>query len=205
MEQVKRSVPSPSMVDNTKKWPPQPSGFADIDPIYEKVNVTLKTSMGDIDIVLDGEKAPYTVGNFVRLAQDNFYDGTSFHRVIPDFMVQGGHPLSKDASAREMHGRGGPGYTFRDEINDLKVVYGAVAMANAGPDTNGSQFFIVTAERASWLDGKHTVFGVVENGMEVVEAISEVETDANDNPVEAVVVEDVLVRSDLVPGLVPAE
>jgi len=203
--QIKRLVPSPSMIDNTKQWPPQPSGFADIKPIDEAVNVTIKTTMGDVDMVLDGERAPYTVGNFVKLAQDDFYDGTTFHRVIPGFVIQGGDPLSKDDTARAMYGRGGPGYLFRDEINERKIVYGVVAMANSGPDTNGSQFFIVTAQDLPYLDGKHTVFGVVEKGMEVVEAISKVETDANDNPVEPVVVEDVLVRGNFVPGLAPEE
>ncbi len=205
VEQVKRSVPSPSAIDNTKEWPPRPSGFADIKPVYEMVNVTLKTSMGDIDMVLDGKRAPYTVGNFVGLAQEDFYDGTIFHRVIPGFVIQGGDPFSKNQLARDMHGKGGPGYTFQNEINELKIVYGVVAMANAGPGTNGSQFFIVTAEKAPHLDGRHTVFGVVGNGMEVVESISKVETDANDNPLEPVVVEDVIIRGNLIPGLTPVE
>ena len=121
------------------------------------------------------------VENFEGLARKGFYDGVIFHRVIPDFMVQGGDP--------EGTGTGGPGYTFEDEINDHKVERGALAMANAGPNTNGSQFFIVTAEACPWLDGKHTVFGRVTDGMDVVDAISAVETDARDRPAQDVVIE----------------
>ena len=125
--------------------------------------------------------APTTVENFRKLAGDGFYDGVIFHRVIPDFMIQGGDPTGT--------GMGGPGYTFEDEFNDHKVERGALAMANAGPNTNGSQFFVVTAEATPWLDGKHTVFGRVTSGMDVVDAISQVDTDANDKPREAVVIE----------------
>jgi peptidyl-prolyl cis-trans isomerase B (cyclophilin B) len=114
------------------------------------------------------------VSNFRRLAEDGFYDGLIFHRVIPDFMIQGGCPQGT--------GTGGPGYTFKDEINDHKVVRGALAMANAGPNTNGSQFFIVTAGECPWLDGKHTVFGEVTEGMDVVDTIGTLPTDARDRP-----------------------
>src|SRR5439155_23532942 len=107
--------------------------------------------------------------------------GLIFHRVIPDFMIQGGCP--------EGTGTGGPGYTFEDEINEHKVVRGALAMANAGPDTNGSQFFIVTTDAASWLDGKHTVFGRVTEGMDVVDEISSVDRDAQDRPRDPVTIE----------------
>ena len=124
---------------------------------------------------------PKTVDNFVKLARDGFYDGVIFHRVIPDFMIQGGDPTGT--------GRGGPGYTFEDEFNDHKVERGALAMANAGPNTNGSQFFIVTADACPWLDGKHTVFGRVTNGMDVVDAIEKVDTDAGDKPRQDVVIE----------------
>ena len=137
---------------------------------------TLHTNAGEIVIELHDSDAPKTVENFRKLAADGFYDGLIFHRVIADFMIQGGCP--------EGTGRGGPGYTFEDEINDHKIVRGALAMANAGPDTNGSQFFIVTTEAASWLDGKHTVFGVVSSGMETVDAIEKTETGAGDRPVE---------------------
>ena len=136
--------------------------------------MTMTTNHGDIVLELFDEDAPETVANFRRLAEDGFYDGLIFHRVIPDFMIQGGCP--------EGTGTGGPGYTFKDEINDHKVVRGALAMANAGPNTNGSQFFIVTTQSAPWLDGKHTVFGEVTEGMDVVDTIGELPTDARDRP-----------------------
>jgi peptidyl-prolyl cis-trans isomerase B (cyclophilin B) len=142
---------------------------------------TLQTTEGPIEVELFQADAPKTVDNFVRLSREGFYDGLGFHRVIPEFMIQGGCP--------EGTGTGGPGYTFEDEINEHKVVRGALAMANAGPDTNGSQFFIVTAESAPWLDGKHTVFGQVASGIEAVDAIEGAETDARDKPVEPVVIQ----------------
>ena len=142
---------------------------------------TMHTSEGAIELELFDDDAPKTVGNFTKLAGDGFYDGLIFHRVIPDFMIQGGCPQGT--------GTGGPGYTFEDEINDHKVVRGALAMANAGPNTNGSQFFIVTVEEASWLDGKHTVFGRVTAGMDVVDRISQAERDANDRPRAPVTIE----------------
>jgi cyclophilin family peptidyl-prolyl cis-trans isomerase len=137
---------------------------------------TMHTNHGPIEIEFFDEDAPKTVENFRKLAADGFYDGVIFHRVIPDFMIQGGCP--------EGTGRGGPGYTFDDEFNDNKIVRGALAMANAGPNTNGSQFFIVTTEAAPWLDGKHTVFGRVVEGMDAVDAIESTPTDASDQPVE---------------------
>jgi cyclophilin family peptidyl-prolyl cis-trans isomerase len=142
---------------------------------------TLHTNHGPVELELHDDEAPKTVENFRKLAGDGFYDGVTFHRVIPDFMIQGGDPTGT--------GSGGPGYTFEDEFNDHKVERGALAMANAGPNTNGSQFFVVTAEATPWLDGKHTVFGRVTSGMEVVDAISQVETDANDKPREPAVIE----------------
>src|SRR6266511_5649640 len=142
---------------------------------------TMHTNHGAIEIELFDADAPKTVENFRKLSGDGFYDGVIFHRVIPDFMIQGGDP--------EGTGTGGPGYTFEDEFNQHKVVRGALAMANAGPNTNGSQFFIVTTEAAPWLDGKHTVFGQVTDGMEAVQAIEGQPTDARDKPVEACVVE----------------
>jgi cyclophilin family peptidyl-prolyl cis-trans isomerase len=144
-------------------------------------NATMHTNHGPIAVELFDEDAPKTVSNFVKLAGDGFYDGVSFHRVIPDFMIQGGDPTGT--------GTGGPGYTFEDEINEHRVERGALAMANAGPNTNGSQFFVVTTEAAPWLDGKHTVFGRVADGMAVVDTISAVETDASDSPREPVVIE----------------
>ena len=136
--------------------------------------MTLTTNHGDILLELFDDDAPKTVDNFRKLAEDGYYDGLIFHRVIPDFMIQGGCP--------EGTGTGGPGYTFEDEFNDHKVVRGALAMANAGPNTNGSQFFIVTTQAAPWLDGKHTVFGEVTEGMDVVEKIEALPTDARDRP-----------------------
>jgi cyclophilin family peptidyl-prolyl cis-trans isomerase len=141
----------------------------------------LHTNAGAVTVELFDDDAPKTVDNFRKLAGDGFYDGLTFHRVISDFMIQGGCP--------EGTGTGGPGYTFEDEINRHKVVRGALAMANAGPNTNGSQFFIVTAEAAPWLDGKHTVFGQVTDGMDAVDAIESTPTGAGDRPVEPQVVE----------------
>jgi peptidyl-prolyl cis-trans isomerase B (cyclophilin B) len=142
---------------------------------------TMHTSAGAVTVELFDEDAPKTVENFRRLAADGFYDGLVFHRVITDFMIQGGCP--------EGTGRGGPGYTFEDEFNEHKIARGALAMANAGPDTNGSQFFIVTADAAPWLDGKHTVFGRVTAGMEAVDTIEAVPTDSSDRPVEPQLIE----------------
>jgi peptidyl-prolyl cis-trans isomerase B (cyclophilin B) len=146
----------------------------------------LHTTAGPVRVELFDEDAPKTVENFRKLASDGFYDGLTFHRVIPDFMIQGGCP--------EGTGTGGPGYTFEDEINEHKIVRGALAMANAGPDTNGSQFFVVTAQEASWLDGKHTVFGEVTDGMDAVVAIEKTETDPRDKPVEPQLIERVELR-----------
>src|SRR5215813_12037943 len=142
---------------------------------------TLHTNAGEIVFELHDSDAPKTVENFRKLAADGFYDGLVFHRVISDFMIQGGCP--------EGTGRGGPGYTFEDEFNDHKIVRGALAMANAGPNTNGSQFFIVTTASAPWLDGKHTVFGQVVEGMDAVDAIESVQTDASDRPLDPQTIE----------------
>jgi cyclophilin family peptidyl-prolyl cis-trans isomerase len=142
---------------------------------------TLHTNHGAISIELFDDDAPKTVENFRKLAADGFYDGVIFHRVIKDFMIQGGDPTGT--------GTGGPGYTFEDEINDNKIVRGALAMANAGPNTNGSQFFIVTTDAAPWLDGKHTVFGRVADGMDAVDSIEGAETDARDKPAQDAVIE----------------
>ena len=144
---------------------------------------TLHTSLGAIELELFAGDAPKTVQNFERLAGEGFYDGVIFHRVIPDFMIQGGDP--------EGTGRGGPGYTFEDEFNQHKIVRGALAMANAGPNTNGSQFFLVTTEAAPWLDGKHTVFGQVTDGMDVVDRIEGTDTDGRDRPVNDMRIESV--------------
>ena len=148
-------------------------------------NATITTNHGTIQLELYEEAAPKTVENFTKLARDGFYDGVVFHRVIPDFMIQGGDPTGS--------GSGGPCYQFEDEQNEHRVVRGALAMANAGPNTNGSQFFIVTADECPWLDGKHTVFGRVSAGMDVVDQISQVETGAGDRPQSDVVMEAVSV------------
>src|SRR5271155_2410139 len=145
--------------------------------------VTMNTTEGPISLELFDEEAPKTVENFRKLAGDGFYDGLAFHRVIKDFMIQGGCPLGT--------GTGGPGYTFEDEFNPHKVVRGALAMANAGPNTNGSQFFIVTTEECSWPDGKHTVFGRVSSGMDVVEKLEALPTDGADRPTEPAGIESI--------------
>src|SRR5436309_16070471 len=142
---------------------------------------TMQTSRGAITFELFDEDAPKTTANFRKLASEGFYDGLTFHRVIKDFMIQGGCPQGS--------GTGGPGYTFEDEPNARRVVRGALAMANSGPNTNGSQFFIVTAEACPWLDGKHTVFGRVTDGMDAVDEISALDRDARDRPREDVVIE----------------
>ena len=145
----------------------------------------IQTNHGPIHVELYPDDAPKTVDNSVKLANDGFYDRVIFHRVIPDFMIQGGDPTGT--------GSGGPGYTFEDEFNQHNVERGALAMANAGPNTNGSQFFVVTTEAAPWLDGKHTVFGRVTDGMDVVDKIAEQPRDARDKPHEDVVIENVSV------------
>jgi peptidyl-prolyl cis-trans isomerase B (cyclophilin B) len=148
----------------------------------------MHTNAGPITLEFFDEDAPKTVENFRKLAGDGFYDGLIFHRVIPDFMIQGGCP--------EGTGTGGPGYEFEDEFNQNKVVRGALAMANAGPNTNGSQFFIVTTQEAPWLDGKHTVFGRVADGMDAVDAIEGTATGAGDKPVEPQTIERVELSDD---------
>jgi cyclophilin family peptidyl-prolyl cis-trans isomerase len=150
-------------------------------------NATILTTHGPIELELFHADAPATVDNFTKLAGDGFYDGVVFHRVIPDFMIQGGDPTGT--------GSGGPGYQFADEFNTHKIVRGALAMANAGPNTNGSQFFIVTASACPWLDGKHTVFGRVAAGMEVVDAISQVDTGPGDHPRDDVRIESVTIAA----------
>jgi cyclophilin family peptidyl-prolyl cis-trans isomerase len=146
-------------------------------------SATMQTSEGSIAFELFDDDAPETVSNFRKLAGDGFYDGLTFHRVIKDFMIQGGCPQGT--------GTGGPGYTFKDEINPHKVARGALAMANAGPDTNGSQFFIVTAEACPWLDGKHTVFGQVSDGMDVLDGIEAVPTDSADRPTRPITIDSI--------------
>ena len=146
---------------------------------------TMTTSKGTIELELFDADAPKTVANFTKLASEGFYDGLTFHRVISGFMLQAGCPQGT--------GTGGPGYTFEDEINEHLIVRGALAMANAGPNTNGSQFFIVTADECAWLDGKHTVFGEVTAGLDVVDAIESSPTDGRDRPTPPVTIESVAI------------
>lgn len=169
--------------DKSSKTPQiETQSISSIEPLNQIITATIETTQGNIEVRLDGARAPLTVGNFVALARSGFYDNTSWHRIIPDFMIQGGDPLSRDPLKKDFVGTGGPGYAFADEINDAKLVRGSLAMANSGPNTNGSQFFIVTAPATPWLDGKHTNFGEVVRGMEIAEAISGVRRDDRDSP-----------------------
>jgi cyclophilin family peptidyl-prolyl cis-trans isomerase len=177
---LRRRSPIPDRGDRSGR-PGRSPRPAQIGRVAAISRATLHTNAGAIELELHDADAPKTVENFRKLAADGFYDGLIFHRVIEDFMIQGGCP--------EGTGTGGPGYTFEDEINQHKVVRGALAMANAGPNTNGSQFFIVTAEAAPWLDGKHTVFGEVVSGMDAVDAIEGTEKGPGDRPVEPQTIE----------------
>jgi len=160
----------------------------------EKGIAVMSTSLGDITIQLNAADAPNTVSNFITLAKKGFYDGTKFHRVIPNFMVQGGDPLTKDDSLKGQWGTGGPGYAFADEIHaNNNNVIGSISMANSGPDTNGSQFFLNVANN-NFLDDKHTVFGVVIQGMDVVNAIVQAPTEGSDRPIEAIVINSVTIK-----------
>lgn len=179
-EQTKQTMEQKSTVETAASW----SG------------ATLKTNYGSIQISFLTDKAPKTVANFIALAEKGFYDGTKFHRVIADFMIQGGDPLSKDDANKEkgLWGTGGPGYQFADEINDEKFLRGIVAMANSGPNTNGSQFFIVTAKETPWLMGKHTIFAKVTSGLDVALAIGHAETGPRDIPKSPVILEKVILK-----------
>ena len=150
----------------------------------------IKTSLGNITVKFYANESPITVNNFLNLAKAGFYNGTKFHRVIKDFMIQGGDPLSKESDT-SYWGTGGPGYKFNDEFNSHKLVAGSLAMANSGPDTNGSQFFIVTAAETPWLDGHHTNFGQVTSGMEIVKSIENTETGVNDRPAKDIVIDSI--------------
>lgn len=168
----------------------------EISDYTKKYNAAeIETSMGKITVKFYGSEAPITVNNFLKLANQKFYNGTKFHRVIKNFMIQGGDPNSKDSDPSN-DGTGGPGYSFKDEINSHKLVRGSLAMANSGPDTNGSQFFIVTTEATPWLDGKHTNFGEVISGMDVVDKIENLKTGANNRPIEDVVVKNITLLNE---------
>lgn len=151
-------------------------------------HATLHTSEGPVELELYPDAAPKTVANFTKLAGEGFYDGLTFHRVIPDFMVQAGCPRGD--------GTGGPGYQFEDEFNEHRITRGALAMANAGPNTNGSQFFVVTADACPWLDGKHTVFGRVTDGLDVVDRISNSDRDGRDRPLAPITIERLEIADD---------
>jgi cyclophilin family peptidyl-prolyl cis-trans isomerase len=181
--QTQTSVTEQQQVNNT---------MAQINPdlnlVKQYSQAILKTSLGDIKVRFYNDESPKTVENFLQLAQSGFYNGVRFHRVIKDFMIQGGDPNSKDDDWSN-DGMGGPGYQFADEFNNHKLVAGSLAMANAGPGTNGSQFFIVTAQETPWLDGKHTNFGYVLDGMEVVKKIEALPVNQNDHPGGAATIE----------------
>jgi len=165
---------------------------AEAEQLPEQISVLMKTTLGNMEIKLYPQKAPLTVVNFLNLLKADFYDGIKFHRVIPDFMIQTGDPKSKDDNWLD-DGTGGPGYQFKDETSpEDKIVYGSVAMANSGPNTNGSQFFIVTKqEGCPWLNGRHTIFGQVIKGMDIAEKISQVERNERDHPLEDVIIQDI--------------
>lgn len=180
------SVPSDAIIE--------PSETPQETTTMTNPTVVLHTTLGVIELELYTDKAPITAGNFIKLAEEGFYDGTAFHRVIPDFMIQGGDPLSKDYSNPAI-GTGGPPYRIRDEFAPgLKHDKpGILSMANSGPNTGGSQFFITTVP-TPWLDGKHAIFGRVVNGMDVIEQIEAAPRDARDKPRTAIVIERAEVR-----------
>ncbi|MFC1678411.1 peptidylprolyl isomerase [Patescibacteria group bacterium] len=170
---------------NTNQNNPQTNEVKLEDLVSKYKKAIIKTNHGDITVAFYTDDSPLTVNNFLNLANDGFYNGTRFHRIIKDFMIQGGDPLSKEETKRAMWGTGGPGYKFADEFNNHKLVKGSLAMANSGPNTNGSQFFIVTVDATPWLDGKHTNFGYVTDGMKVAEKIENLDT--NDPNQEAII------------------
>ncbi len=181
-------------VENENKKIIEAGGETAENLLKQYSGAVLKTNFGDIKVKLYVSESPKTAGNFLQLADRKFYDGTKFHRVIRDFMIQGGDPNSKDDNWAD-DGQGDPGYKFADEFNSRKLTRGSLAMANSGPNTNGSQFFIVTAASTPWLDGKHTNFGEVVEGMDVVDKIEKAKTDKNNHPMEDVVIKSVeLVR-----------
>ncbi len=184
---ITQSIASETPVQNITTML-SPDKQEDLTKTYSQA--IIKTSLGNITVKFYASDSPMTVNNFLNLAKAGYYNGTKFHRVIKDFMIQGGDPLSKETDT-SVWGTGGPGYQFKDEINSHKLVLGSLAMANAGPGTNGSQFFIVTVPETPWLDGKHTNFGEVVSGLEVVKKIEAVATGVNDRPVTDVVVNSV--------------
>jgi len=187
-EQANKNIQNSMDQENNKINAALDEGATDYTQKYTAA--VLETNLGKIKVKLYGAESPKTVNNFLLLADQKFYDGTKFHRVIKDFMIQGGDPNSKDDDWSN-DGIGGPGYKFADEFNAHKLVRGSLAMANSGPDTNGSQFFIVTAPATPWLDGKHTNFGEVVDGMDIVDKIENVKADANSHPLEDIVIKSI--------------
>lgn len=185
-ERLEKSLNESQASQAAPAKPYQPDIPTDLAEKYS--GAVLKTNYGDIEVKLYAKEAPVAANNFLKLAQAGFYDGTKFHRVIKDFMVQGGDPFSKNDDT-SLWGSGGPGYSFADEPNSPKLVRGSLAMANSGPNTNGSQFFILTVASAPWLDGKHTNFGEVVSGMDTVDKIEAIKTDSSDRPEEEAIIE----------------
>lgn len=182
-----------NIVDSSKDGETKKTEEAQTFSEKREMTATIKTNFGEVTLDLFEDLAPNTVANFVKLANEGFYDGTKFHRVIKGFMIQGGDPLSADDSQSGLWGTGGPGYTFPDEIHAKnRNIVGTISMANSGPDTNGSQFFINVADNSS-LDDKHTVFGRVALGMEVVDAIQNTQTEAGDRPIQPVIIEGIII------------
>ena len=184
--------PPPPMPANPPQTKPSASSMPEQENLASKFSqAVFKTTQGDITLKFFADKSPKTVNNFFNLANDGFYNGTRFHRVINDFMIQGGDPLSKDIGNKDRWGTGDPGYKFADEFNDQPLQKGSLAMANSGPNTNGSQFFIVTKDFTPWLDGKHTNFGYVTEGLDIVEKIEAVSVDSRDRPRDDIVIESI--------------
>ncbi|MFH0956207.1 MAG: peptidylprolyl isomerase, partial [Candidatus Falkowbacteria bacterium] len=185
------SAGAPSQMERQAAAPAQEANQKQLENLAEQFDsAIIKTNFGDITVKFYAQESPITVNNFLNLAKEGFYNGTKFHRVMKDFMIQGGDPNSKDDDWSN-DGQGGPSYRFQDEINQHKLVKGSLAMANSGPNTNGSQFFIVTAEATSWLDGKHTNFGYVVAGIDVVEKIEKVNVNENAHPMDDVIINSV--------------
>ncbi len=184
--------PPPPMPANPPQTKPNISSMPEQEDLAGKFSqAIIKTDYGNITLKFYAKESPKTVNNFFNLANNGFYDGIRFHRIINDFMIQTGDPLSKDIANKNRWGTGDPGYKFADEFNDQPLQKGSLAMANSGPNTNGSQFFIVTKDSTPWLDGKHTNFGYVAEGLEVVEKIEALPTDSMDRPLEDVIVKSI--------------
>lgn len=186
-------IPSPAAKESANNSIAVKNNNSNMQNAQTNQKVVLKTNFGDIVLELFSADAPKTVENFIKLSKSGFYNGTKFHRVIKGFMIQGGDPNSKDDDWSN-DGMGGPGYKFEDEINSNKLVRGTLAMANAGPNTNGSQFFIVTTEATPWLDGKHTAFGKVLSGMDIVDKIESVKVNEKDHPTDDVVINNIEIQ-----------